>query len=104
MMKGEIAYNPAAGMAAISTMNAASITFGDYFPAGSDAGQTGATSKIWDDADGFKAQIAKFADASSKAMTAAGKSGPADLDAFKAAFGPVFATCKSCHEGYRKKN
>lgn len=104
LMKGDIAYSPAAGKAAIATMYAASVNFGDYFPTGSDTGKTGAAAKIWDNADGFKAQIAKFAGASENAMTAAGKAGPADLNAFKAAFGPVFGTCKGCHEGYRKKN
>ena len=34
-------------------------------------------------------------------MQASGKDGPADLDAFKAAVGPIFGTCKSCHEGYQ---
>ncbi|MEP2704540.1 MAG: cytochrome c [Roseibium sp.] len=104
MMKGEIPYNPVAGKAAIATMRAASVNFGDYFPAGSDQGKTGATAKIWSDADGFKAKMAKFAGASESAMKAAGKDGPADLDAFKAAFGPVFGSCKACHEDYRKKN
>jgi len=104
MMKGEIAYNPAAGKAAIASMNAAAVSFGDFFPAGSDQGKTDAAAAIWENADGFTAELAKFSAATGKAMEAAGKDGPADLDAFKAAMGPVFATCKSCHETYRKKN
>ncbi|MES0810710.1 cytochrome c [Roseibium sp. SCPC15] len=104
MMKGEIDYNPVAGKAVIATMRSASVTFGDFFPAGSDQGETGATAKIWEDADGFAAELAKFSAATEKAASASGKDGPADLDAFKAAMGPVFGTCKSCHETYRKKN
>ena len=104
MMKGEIDYNPAAGKAVIAAMQAASFTFGDFFPAGSDQGQTGAAASIWENADGFAAELAKFSEATGKAAAASGKDGPADLDAFKAAMGPVFGTCKSCHETYRKKN
>ncbi|MEM5582247.1 MULTISPECIES: cytochrome c [unclassified Roseibium] len=104
MMKGEIAYTPAAGKAAITTMRAASLTFGDFLPAGSDQGNTGAAPAIWENADGFAGELAKFAAATATAASASGKSGPADLDAFKAAMGPVFGTCKSCHETYRKKN
>lgn len=104
MMKGEVAYSPVAGKAAIAAMNAAADSFGSFFPAGSDQGDTGALPAIWENADGFAAELAKFSAATGKAMEAAGKAGPADLDAFKAAMGPVFGTCKSCHETYRKKN
>lgn len=104
MMKGEIAYSPAAGKAAIASARAAALTFGDYFPAGSDQGNTGAAPSIWENADGFAAELAKFADATAKGIEASGKAGPADLEAFKAAMGPIFGTCKSCHETYRKKN
>ncbi|WP_305989698.1 cytochrome c [Roseibium sp. MMSF_3544] len=104
MMKGEVAYSPVAGKAAIAAMNAAAVSFGSFFPAGSDTGDTGALPAIWENADGFAAELAKFSAATGKAMEASGKDGPADLDAFKAAMGPVFGTCKSCHETYRKKN
>ncbi|WP_365770955.1 c-type cytochrome [Roseibium sp.] len=104
MMKGEVAYSPVAGKAAIAAMNAAASSFGSFFPDGSNTGNTGATEAVWDNSEGFAAEIAKFSAATEKAMAAAGKAGPADLDAFKAAMGPVFGTCKSCHETYRKKN
>ncbi|MBG6206168.1 cytochrome c556 [Labrenzia sp. EL_126] len=104
MMKGEVTFSPVAGKAAIATMNAAAASFGDFFPEGSDQGDTGALPAIWENADGFAAELAKFSAAAGKAMEASGKDGPADLDSFKAAMGPVFGTCKSCHETYRKKN
>ena len=84
-------------------MNAAAVTFGDYFPEGSNTGDTTASPKIWEDAAGFQAALTKFSDATGAAMAAAGKDGPADLDAFKAAMGPVMGNCKSCHEGFRVK-
>jgi len=104
MMKGEIDYSPAAGKAAIATMQAAALSYGDFFPEGSDQGETGATAAIWENPDGFAGELAKFAAATTSAMEASGKSGPADIEAFKAAFGPVLGSCKSCHETYRKQN
>lgn len=103
MMKGELAYTPAAAKAAIATMRAASVAFGGYFPEGSGSGNTEAAPAIWSDRAGFDAELGKFAAAADKAAAASGKSGPADIDAFKAAFGPVLGTCKVCHEGYRVK-
>lgn len=104
MMKGEISYSPAAGKAVIATMYAASQSYGSFFPDGSDTGDTTAAPAIWTDRAGFDAEIAKLASAAGDAVTAAGKDGPADVEAFKAAMGPVFGTCKSCHEGFRVKN
>jgi len=104
MMKGEVAYSPAAGKSAIASMNAAAVSYGDFFPEGSETGgDTTAAPAIWEDRAGFDAELAKFASATGSAMQASGKDGPADLDAFKAAFGPVLQSCKSCHEGYRVK-
>lgn len=103
MMKGEIPYSPAAGKSAIASMNAAATVFGDYLPAGSNTGDSTASPKIWEDAAGFKAALAKFGTDTGAAVSASGKDGPADLDAFKAAMGPVFANCKACHEAYRVK-
>jgi phosphate acetyltransferase len=51
----------------------------------------------------FNAAVAKFKADTDAAAAASGKDGPADLEAFKAAIGPVFANCKSCHEGFRVK-
>lgn len=102
MMKGEIAYSPAAAKAAIAALNATAMTFGDYFPEGSDMGaDTKASPKIWEDPDGFQAELAKFQSATAAAVQASGREGPADMEAFKAAVGPVLGTCKSCHEGYQ---
>jgi len=104
MMKGEIPYSPAAGKAAIAAMRAASLAYGDYFPEGSEMGDTEAAPAIWENRTGFEAELGKFASAAANAAAASGKAGPADVDAFKAAFGPVLGTCKSCHEGFRIKN
>ncbi|MTI42680.1 cytochrome c556 [Roseibium hamelinense] len=103
MLKGEIDYTPAAGKAAIATMYAASQSYGSFFPEGSNTGDTTAAPAIWDNPVEWQAELEKFASPAQAAFQAAGREGPVDLDAFKAAFGPVLATCKSCHEGYRVK-
>ncbi|MFZ2101552.1 MAG: cytochrome c [Oricola sp.] len=102
LMKGDIAYSPAAGKAAIAALNGVAMAIGDYFPEGSDMGaDTKAAPKIWEDRAGFDAAVAKFAADTGAAMQASGKDGPADLAAFQAAVGPVLGNCKSCHEAYQ---
>ncbi len=100
IIKGEIAFDAKVATAAIRTMNAAAYTYGNYFPAGSETGmKTRADPKIWSDMAGFEAKLAQF----QKDTDAAAAAKPADLDAFKAAMGPVFKNCKGCHEDYRTK-
>ncbi|WP_346898556.1 cytochrome c [uncultured Roseibium sp.] len=103
MMKGQIPYSPAAGKSATASMMAAASSFGAFFPEGTDTGDTTASPKIWEDAAGFQKALDKFAADAGAAMAASGKDGPADLESFKAAMGPVFQNCKSCHEAYRIK-
>jgi cytochrome c556 len=102
LMKNEIPYNPAVAKAAIASINATANAYGDFFPDGSQTGgNTEASPKIWEDAAGFQAALAKFKGATAAAVEAAGKDGPADLAAFQAAIGPVFDNCKGCHEVFR---
>lgn len=105
MMKGEIDYNPVAAKAALAAINATASSFGDFFPEGSDMGaNTTASPKIWEDMAGFNEKLDGLKSAAAAGVAASGKDGPADLDAFKAAMGPIFGTCKGCHEAYRVKN
>ena len=102
MMKGEIPYNPVVARGAIAAMNASASAYGDYFPEGTaDDERTTASPKIWEDMAGFNEKLGKFQDAAAAAVQASGKDGPADLEAFKAAMGPVLGTCKERHETYR---
>lgn len=98
MMKGETEFDAAVANASLQVWAEAAATFGDLFPEGSDTGfDTEAKATIWTDRDGFNEQLALFAEKADAAVTAA----PQDLDALKAAAGPVFKACKSCHESYR---
>lgn len=68
------------------------------YPAGSGADpKTAADPKIWDNKADFDKRLAEMG----TLATAAGKA--TSTDTFKPAFAAVGATCKSCHDIYRKK-
>lgn len=100
MLKGEADFNAVTAVLIFRTMNAASLGMGELFPDGSETGgKTIASPKIWEDRAGFDMAMAKF-----QADTAAAiASNPADIDAFKAAFGAAAQNCNACHEAYRIK-
>lgn len=104
MMKGEIPYSPTAGRSVIASLHATSLAFGDFFPEGSeDTERSIAAPAIWEDPEGFQAELTAFQKATAAAAEISGKDGPADMAAFQSAMGPVFDSCKTCHEDYRIK-
>ena len=66
---------------------------------GTDNGETRAKPEIWKEA-------AKFKEAADKMQAEVGKLNVAakagNVDALKAAFGPAAASCKACHDNFRK--
>jgi cytochrome c556 len=70
------------------------------FPEGSDKGETRAKPEIWKDSAKFKEASDKM-QAELVKLSAAAKVG--NVDALKAAFGPAAATCKGCHDNFRKE-
>lgn len=100
-VKGEAAYDAAAVAAALGKIGegAAKIDVAALFPAGSNTGDSTAAPAIWENLADFTARMDKLkADA-----TAAAAANPADIDAFKAVFGPLAGNCAECHEKYRIK-
>lgn len=69
------------------------------WPEGSGSGDTKAAAAIWADFDGYKAENEKYQQTVAAAVVAA----PQDLASFRAVFGPVGASCGSCHENYRNQ-
>ena len=69
------------------------------FPEGTDKGDTRAKPEIWRDADKFKEAADKL-QAESIKLQAAAKTG--NLDAIKTAFAATGASCKACHDNFRK--
>ncbi|TPK92023.1 cytochrome C556 [Mesorhizobium sp. B2-4-12] len=101
VVKGEEPFDAAAVLAQLQALqaNAEKFDVGALFPAGSDAGDTTAAPKIWEDMAGFKAAEDKYL-ADVKAATAAT---PADIDILKTKFGAIASNCGACHQSYRVK-
>lgn len=70
------------------------------FTEGSDKGETRAKPEIWKDSAKFKEAADKMQSELTK-LDVAAKAG--NLDALKTAFGPAAATCKGCHDNFRKE-
>jgi cytochrome c556 len=70
------------------------------FTEGSDKGETRAKPEIWKDSAKFKEAADKMQVELGKVALAA-KAG--NVDALKTAFGPAAATCKGCHDNFRKE-
>lgn len=100
MVKGEIPFDSSAASNAMQTIAGVPDKYVTLFPAGSEkGGETEASPKIWEDMAGFKAEAEKLKMSAKKGVEAAGK-GAAE---FKAAFGEMVKSCKSCHQDYRIK-
>ncbi len=69
------------------------------FGEGTDKGDTRAKPEIWKEAAKYKEASEKMQAEVAKLNTAA-KAG--NIDALKAAFGPAAASCKACHDNFRK--
>lgn len=98
MLKGETEYDAEVIMASLQTWHDVSLKFGELFPEGTETGMdTEAAPAIWEDREGFDAALAEWRDAVEAAQAAA----PATLEDAKATVGPIFQTCKGCHDDYR---
>jgi cytochrome c556 len=98
MLKGERDFDAAVVEESFGTWEHVAETAGDLFPPGSETGyDTQAKSTVWTDRAGFDQALQEFATAVSMAIEA----DPQDVEALKAATGPVFKSCKGCHDGYR---
>lgn len=98
MLKGENEYDAAIVSTSLQTWHEASMKLGDLFPPGSETGMdTEAAPAIWEDRAGFEEALADFREAVEAAIAAE----PMTLDAAKPTVGPVFETCKGCHDTYR---
>ncbi len=101
MMKGTTSFDAAKANAALAAMQEAVVSYGDFFPEGSEAANSEAGPNIWSDRAGFDAVLADFKADLAAAVSAA----PQDKEGVGAAFGAVTENCRACHEDYRvKKN
>ena len=98
MFRGELEFDAEVVKTSLATWHSASLAFGDLFPEGTETGMnTEAAPAIWEDRAGFDAALTKWREAIEAAQAAA----PMTLEEAKPTVGPVFKTCKGCHDTYR---
>ena len=95
MLKGEADYDLAVVMTSLETFASAADQLGGLFPEGSEGGE--AAPAIWEDREGFEAAIVEWQQVTAAAIEA----NPATLGDAKPVLGPVFGSCKNCHDTYR---
>jgi cytochrome c556 len=100
MVNGRAPFDAAAAQQNVEIATMMSKLPFTAFGPGTDIGDTRAKPNVWSDNAKFTAAATKMQDEMAKLNTAA-KSG--NLDQIKAAFGPVGAACKACHDDFRKE-
>jgi cytochrome c556 len=99
MANGRVPYDAKAAADNADTVSALAKLPWAAFGEGTDKGETRAKPEIWKES-------AKFKEASDKMQAEIVKLNVAakadNLDALKAAFGPAGASCKACHDNFRK--
>ncbi|MCY7304836.1 MAG: cytochrome c [Rhodoferax sp.] len=100
MVAGRVPFDATAAASNAAIAESMSKLPWPAFVEGSGVGDTKARPEIWSDAAKFKAANEKMQAAMSNLATVA-KGG--NLDAIKTAFGPAGATCKACHDDFRKE-
>jgi cytochrome c556 len=92
------AFDAAKAKAAMGSVADAAKKASALFPKGSDADpKTAADPKIWENNADFVKRISELQTLATTASNAT------TVEAYKPAFAAVGATCKSCHDVYRKK-
>jgi cytochrome c556 len=99
MANGRVPYDAMTAASNADVVAAMSKLPWAAFGEGTDKGDTRAKPEIWKEADKYKEAADKMQAEIVKLNTAA-KAG--NIDALKAAFGPAAATCKACHDNFRK--
>ena len=99
MANGRAPYDAKAAAENAEVVNTLAKLPWSAFGEGTDKGDTRAKPEIWKESAKFKEASDKMVAEVAKLNTAA-KAG--NIDALKAAFGPAAASCKACHDNFRK--
>jgi cytochrome c556 len=99
MANGRVPYDAKAAADNADTVSALAKLPWAAFGEGTDKGETRAKPEIWKESAKFKEASDKM-QAEIVKLNVAAKAG--NLDALKAAFGPAGASCKACHDNFRK--
>jgi len=98
MIKGEVPYDQAQAKANVDLLKTLSTLPWSAFEPGTEGGA--ARPEVWSDTQGFKQAQQTFEENVGK-LSAAVDTG--DLAKLRTAFGDTGASCKACHDSYRKK-
>ncbi|QET71317.1 c-type cytochrome [Bordetella bronchiseptica] len=98
VMRGQAPYDAAQIKANVDIFKTLSTLPWAAFGPGTEGGD--ALPAVWSDAEDFKQKQQRLADNVAKLSAAADAS---DYDKVRAAFGDVGASCKACHDSFRKK-
>lgn len=101
MAKGKVPFDKAQFAMRAANLAALSDMPWEFFIPGSDKGKTAAKSKVWNNADDFKAKTDEFKQEVAKLIEATKGD---DEKAMFAQFGATAKSCKSCHKEYKKKD
>jgi len=99
MANGRVPYDAKAAAENADVVAAVAKLPWAAFGEGTDKGETRAKPEIWKESAKFK-EAADKSQAELAKVVAAAKTG--NLDALKAAVGPAGASCKACHDNFRK--
>jgi cytochrome c556 len=99
MANGRVPYDDVTAASNADVVAAMSKLPWAAFGEGTDKGDTRAKPEIWKEAAKYKEAADKMQAEIVKLNTAA-KAG--NIDALKVAFGPAAASCKACHDNFRK--
>lgn len=99
MLKGETPFSAAVAMATLQNFEGVAYAFGDYFPPGSDQGETRASPDIWAKMEEFQQYLADFREDAAAGVAAK----PESVEAFQTAIAAVGENCQRCHEEFRKE-
>jgi cytochrome c556 len=98
VIKGEAPFDQAQVKANVDLVKTLSNLSWGAFEQGTEGGA--ARPEIWSDMQGFKQAQKKFEDSVDKLAIAADSG---DMAKLRTAFGETGASCKACHDSYRKK-
>ncbi|WP_037585535.1 c-type cytochrome [Stenoxybacter acetivorans] len=99
MVKGEEAYDAEKFKAAAASFAQLSQEPFKHFTSDGEGKDGDSLPNIWTDAEKFKAEETKFADA---VVVLNEKAQAGNLEEIKVAYGNTGATCKSCHDTFRR--
>ncbi|MBS3651971.1 cytochrome c [Pseudaminobacter sp. 19-2017] len=97
-LDGRREFNAGAALAAARALHQNCHIASEQFPTGTSDHHSRASPAVWENRDGFDAEMTRF-DAAVKSLIVAAETG--DAESMRAPFREVGRSCSSCHERFR---